>query len=324
VTGRFALAGAIDVHTHFLTPRYREEAIAAGHVRPDGMPTLPEWSDKEALSLMDAVGVSTSILSISSPGVHFGDGARARSLARHVNETAAKVVADHPTRFGFFASLPLPDIDGALSEIAYAFDVLNADGVILETNSAGAYPGDEALLPILRELDGRSACVFIHPTAPHQLARSGPTLRYPRPMMEFMFETTRTVFDLIFTGTLERCPNLKIIVPHAGATIPVLADRAASMIPLLGLVGSLDEKRFFSHLRHLYYDLAGQPLPRLLPALLTIADPDRLLYGSDAPFTPRPFVGRLAAMLRETPLLDDATRKKFESANALRLFPRFA
>ena len=161
MTGPFALPGAIDVHTHFLTPRYREEAIAAGHVRPDGMPALPEWSDNEALSLMDAVGVSASILSISSPGVHFGDDARARSLARHVNETAAKVVSDHPTHFGFFASLPLPDIDGALNEIAYAFDVLNADGVVLETNSAGAYPGDEALFPVLRELDGRSACVFI-------------------------------------------------------------------------------------------------------------------------------------------------------------------
>lgn len=316
--------GAIDVHAHFLTSRYRDEAIAAGHARPDGMPGFPEWSVEAALSLMDEAGIRTSMLSISSPGVHFGDDAKARSLARHVNEAAAKIVSDHPDRFGFFASLPLPDIDGALTEIAYAFDVLKADGVVLETNSDGVYPGDDAQSPVLSELGRRGACVFLHPAAPHELARSGPAIRYPLPMMEFMFETTRAVFDLIFTGTLERCPNLEIIVPHAGATIPVLADRAASMIPLLGLAESLDEKRFFSQLRRLHFDLAGQPVPRLLSTLLSIADPDRLLYGSDSPFTPRPFVGRLAAKLAQTPLLDEATRAKIASANALRLFPRFA
>jgi predicted TIM-barrel fold metal-dependent hydrolase len=324
VTASFPLAEAIDVHAHFLTPRYREEAIAAGHGRPDGMPALPDWSVESALSLMDEAGMRASILSVSSPGVHFGDDAKARALARHVNEAAAKAVSDHPRRFGFFASLPLPDIDGALEEIAYAFDALMADGVVLDTNYAGVYPGDEPLAPILAELDRRSASVLIHPTSPNCSLLSGPGLRYPRPMLEFMFETTRTVFDLILTGALDRYSHLKVIVPHAGATIPVLADRAASMIPLLGLSESFDEARFFAHLRRLHYDLAGQPVPRLLSALLTIADPDRLLYGSDSPFTPRPLVGRLATRLGETPLLNAAAREKVASANALRLFPRLA
>jgi len=319
-----ALAGAIDVHSHFLTPRYRDEAIAAGHARPDGMPALPDWSIETTVAMMDEMGIRSSVLSVSSPGVHFGDDARARALARHVNEEAAKVVAKHSARFGMFASLPLPDVDGALEEVAYAFDTLKADGVVLQTNHNGAYLGDERLDPLLAELDRREACIFIHPTSPICSCCQSPGLRYPRPMMEFMFETARTVFDLILSGALDRHPRLKIIVPHAGATIPVLADRVASMIPMLGVEASLGAPQFFGHLKRFYFDLAGQPVPRLLAALLTIADEDRLLYGTDWPFTPRPLVTRLAEALAATPLLSAAARTKMTRENAFALFPRFA
>jgi len=324
VTNPFPLPDAIDVHSHFLTPRYREEASAAGHSRPDGMPALPAWSAEDALGLMDEVGIRASVLSVSSPGVHFGDRDRARALARHMNETAAQVKADRPDRFGFFACLPLPDVDAALEETVYAFDSLGADGVVAQTNHAGVYLGDDRLAPLLGELDRRGACLFLHPTSPHCACAAGPGLRYPRPMMELLFETTRTVIDLILSGALDRYPNLRIIVPHAGATIPALADRVASMIPLLGLGDTMDAARLFLHLKRLYYDLAGQPTPRMLPALLTLADPEKLLYGSDYPFTPRPFVGRLASLLRAAPQFDESARTRIAHGNALRLFPRFA
>jgi predicted TIM-barrel fold metal-dependent hydrolase len=318
------LPDAIDVHAHFLTPRYRDEATAAGHARPDGMPYLPDWSVDSTLDLMNEAGIRAAVLSVSSPGVHFGDDAKARDLARHMNEAAAAVVAAHADRFGLFACLPLPDVDGALEEVAFALDQLGADGVVVQTNHSGVYLGDERLSSLLSELDRRGACVFLHPTSPNCACGAGPGLRYPRPMMEFMFETTRSVFDFILSGGLDRWPNLRVVVPHGGAAIPVLADRVASMIPMLGLSPGMDAQRLFASLRQLYYDLAGQPVPRLLSALLTVADADRLLYGSDFPFTPRPLVGRLAALLGETPLFDEAMRAKVSRGNALRLFPRFA
>jgi len=324
VSAPHPLPGAIDVHAHFLTPRYRDEATAAGHAQPDGMPALPEWSVESALSLMDEAGIRAAMLSVSSPGVHFGDDGRARDLARHMNEAAAAVVAARPDRFGFFACLPLPDVEGALAEVAFAFDHLGADGVVVETNHAGVYLGDERLSSLLSELDRRGACVFLHPTSANCACGAGPGLRYPRPMMEFMFETARTTFDFILSGAADRWRNLRLIVPHGGATISVLADRVASMIPMLGLAPGLDAPRLFAQLKRFYYDLAGQPVPRLLPALLTIADADRLLYGSDYPFTPRPLVGRLAAQLGQTPLFDEASRVKVAHANALGLFPRLA
>ncbi len=312
----------IDVHAHYLPAGYRRAAAAAGHEHPDGMPGLPNWDTSAALGMMDGLNIRSAMLSISSPGVHFGDDAAARKLAREVNDEGAKAVSDHRGRFGLFASLPLPDIDGALAEIAYAFDTLKADGVAVETNHHGIYMGDRKLDQVFAELNRRRAVVFMHPTSPTCPCCQTLSLGYPRPMIEFMFETTRAVTNLLLTGTLDRFPDIRLIVPHAGATMPVLADRVIGLSPALGLPEPLDPDRFYATLRRLYYDLAGYPLPRLAPALLEIADPGRIFYGSDWPFTPLPIVTRMAKEIDSTKLFDEATRRRVLQDNALDLFPR--
>ena len=312
----------IDVHAHFLPGFYRQAVAAARYDPPDGIPALPGWDVDAALAMMDGLDVRTAMLSISSPGVHFGDDAAARALARAVNEEGAKAVSDHPGRFGLFAALPLPDVDGALAETAYAFDTLGADGVAVETNHLGIYMGDRRLDPLFAELNRRRAVVFMHPTSPSCPCCQTLSLGYPRPMIEFMFETTRAVANLLLSGTLDRFPDIRLIVPHAGAAVPVLADRIVGLAPALNLSESVEPDQVFATLRRLYYDLAGFPLPRLLPALLQIADPGRILYGSDWPFTPLPLVARLTGELDATPLLDGAARRCAMHDNALDLFPR--
>lgn len=314
----------IDVHAHYLPERYRREAIAAGHSRPDGMPRLPDWSVDRALEFMDARGIGTSMLSISSPGVHFGDSAAASALARHVNEVGANAMRDHPGRFGLFASLPLPDLDASLAELSYALDTLHADGVVLETNHHGVYLGDARLDAVFSELDRRDGVVFIHPTSPSCPCCETTSLGYPRPMMEFLFETTRAVTHLLLSGTLDKYPRVRIIVPHAGATLPILIDRVVGLSPALGLDKPVDADRLYASLKGLHYDLAGFPVPRLLGALLQIADPAHLHYGSDWPFTPDPVVDKLAQALTTTELLTPTQRLAMWGGNARRLFPRLS
>jgi len=321
-TGGPALLPRIDVHAHFLPAGYRAAAATAGHEHPDGMPGLPRWDTGAALDMMGKLNIRSAMLSISSPGVHFGDDAAARKLAREVNEEGARAAADHPGRFGLFASLPLPDIDGAIAEATYAFDTLHADGVAVETNHHGIYLGDRRLDPLFAELNRRRAVVFMHPTSPTCPCCQTLSLGYPRPMIEFMFETTRAVTNLLLTGTLDRFPDIRLIVPHAGAAVPVLADRVVGLSPALNLAEPVDPDRAFATLRRLYYDLAGYPLPRLAPALLQVADPGRIFYGSDWPFTPLPIVTRLAGEMDGTPVFDDATRRRVLHDNALDLFPR--
>ncbi len=314
----------IDVHAHFVTDSYVRQATAAGHGRPDGMDRWPAWSAEEHLELMDRHGIETAMLSMSSPGVHFGDAAAARRLAREVNEDAAELAARHPDRFGFFASLPLPDVDGALGEIAHAVDELGADGVVLMTNTHGAYLGDRSLDPVFAELDRRRVVVFLHPTSPAGWERSA--LERPRPMIEYLFDTTRTVTDLLMSGVFERHPDLAVIVPHCGGALPVLADRVDEFRKMfLGSPEAASAPGAVEQLRRLHYDIAGPAFPRQAAALLGLADPDRLLFGSDYCWTPPPVAAaHIAAVDAAAPPLDGLSWRSLTTANARRLFPRLA
>ena len=124
----------IDVHHHIVPPQYKaahqEDEIRGGA----GQPYVLAWTPQVSLEQMDATGVATSILSISTPGAWFGSVQDGRRTARIINEYAAGMVRDHPGRFGFFAAIPLPDTEGSLKEMEYAFDTLHADGVGLMTS----------------------------------------------------------------------------------------------------------------------------------------------------------------------------------------------
>jgi predicted TIM-barrel fold metal-dependent hydrolase len=304
------VSGRIDIHAHFLPDAYRHAAIAAGHAEPDGMPALPPWTAAGHLELMDRLGIATALLSISSPGVHFGDDAAARELARSVNDGGHEVCVAHPGRFGQLASLPVPDVPAAIEEIGYCYEELGVDGVTLLTNVGGTYLGDPTLEPVFDELDRRRARVFLHPTSPACWQET--SFGRPRPMLEFLFDTTRAVVSLVLNGTIARHPNVEVIVPHAGATLPVIADRVAMFSVVLQDVDpSADVVR---DVARLHYDLAGFPVPRQLDALLAITTLEHLHYGSDYPFTPDAVVAMTAEQLDGTGIADGL------ASNTRRLF----
>ncbi|MBK1787543.1 amidohydrolase family protein [Prauserella cavernicola] len=310
------LTGAIDVHAHYVTPSLRTAMEAAGHGRPDGMPSIPDWDPDAALAVMDRTGIAAMLLSVSSPGVHFGDDEAARRLARSVNDEGAALVAQSPHRFGLLASLPLPDPPGALAELRHAFDVLGADGITLLTHYEGRHLGHPCYEPLLAELDERAAVVLLHPTSPRCPEQAG----FPAPMLEFPFETTRAVASLVLSGVPERYPAIRFIVAHAGAALSALADRVTAFSFTIGerpvdVAGALGG---------LYYDVAGFALPRLLPALLSLTTADRLLYGSDYPFTPDGVVHGLASALATTDVLNADEHRALQCRTATRLFPRLS
>ena len=314
--------GAIDLHAHFLPPRYRAAALAHGP-NPDG-PPYPEWDPAAAVAMMDEVGIAAQALSLSSPGVAFLDDPAERArLVRTVNEDGAAAVAAYPARFGLLASLPLPETDAALAELAYAYGELAADGVGLHTHYGPVYLGDAQLEPVMAALNDRAALVTIHPRSPCGWEQV--SFGRSRPMVEFLFDTTRAVGNLSLSGVLARSPAIRWVVPHTGAALPVMADRVARIAPLSSPPpDGQAPPDVLGDLARLYYDLAGVPLPRALPALLNLVPASQVVYGSDYPFTPAPMVAALAESIAGTDALDAATRSGALRDNAAALLPRLA
>lgn len=314
-------AGRIDVHHHILPRLYVEALAKANQLGGGGIP-FPNWDPQSTLAMMDRQGIATAVTSISAPGIHFGDANAAGELARRCNELSAKLVADHPTRFGAFAILPLPDVKGALRELEYALDVLRLDGVVLLTSHHdGRYLGDALFDEVMAELDRRRAVAFVHPVVP----KTSESIRLDVPgfAAEFVFDTTRAAINLIWSGAMERWPNLRIILSHAGGTTPFLAGRIR-LLAALPQVRERAPKGVAHYLGQFYYDTALSAVPTALRSLQELVGPEKILFGSDFPFAPELIARSSIEGLASYPGFDPAARAKIERANALALLPSVA
>jgi 6-methylsalicylate decarboxylase len=310
----------IDVHHHILPDFFWRETNESDN--PVGGIKPPAWSKELMLSFMDEAGIDIAITSISTPGVHVGDDRRARSLARRVNEFAAKLIQEHPNRLGAFACLPLPDVDGALEELRYALDELNLDGALVFSNARGIYLGDERFVPLLDELERRRAVVFVHPNmSPDPTAHK---LGLPDSLIDFTADTTRAVAQMHYLNRFARTPNVNYFFAHAGGTIPYLAGRFRivddmNVIPEAEVRGTAAET-----FRRLHWDTALAWRDPVLEMLRATVGLDQVLFGTDHPYIRRDLALAGANDLRRSAALNDAECKAILGANALRLFPRLA
>lgn len=300
----------IDVHHHIASPGYSAalKSMMRGHAK---------WSPQASLEDMDKSGIATSITSLINPGMlaWSGDVAMSRKIAREANEYAAQLGRDYPGRFGSFASIPFPDIEGSLREIEYALDTLKADGIYLWTSYGGKLLGDPDFFPILEEFNRRKVVVYTHPTTPACCAKIMPYISINA--IEGPVDTTRTMVSLIFQGGAARFPDIRWIFSHSGGVTPFLLSRFQREE-----AGLKDKSRLpnglMHELRKFYYDTAQGNHEGALQALLAIIPPSQVLYGTDFPFRDgAEVIGGLAKHG-----FGAADRRAIDRDNALRLFPR--
>jgi len=313
-------ARRIDIHQHFVSPGFYATLNSKNATSP--IPGLAAWkgySPASAVEALDRVGIATAMLSITAPGVWFGDAQEARKLAREMNEyAAARLVSDYKGRFGLFAVLPLPDVEGSLKEIEYAFDTLKVDGVGLLTSYGNAWLGDPSFAPVLAELNRRKAVVYTHPTDSACCQNLIP--RVANQMLEYPMDTTRTIASLIVSETATKCPDVRFIFSHAGGTLVGVAGRllgAEMTADNLAKPAAPDSR--LHHLRRFYYDTAGSANPVNMQALKTLVGPSQIVFGTDAPF----FDGAPQVQGLQRAGFSADELRGVERDNALNLIPRF-
>ena len=311
----------IDVHHHLL-PRIYIDTVGPGPIvdqAPRRAAAALDWTAQKSLDEMDANSVSFAMLSVSAPGIWFGDNAKATRLARQCNDYTAELVRTNPKRFGMFASLALPDVEGSLAEIRHAGDDLGTDGYCLMSSYASRYPGDAAFAPVFDELNRRHAVVFVHPTASD--ASKGLLPGIPASTMEFVLDTTRAVMSLLYSGTLSRCPNIRFIFSHAGGTVPYIGHRMCRLEAQEEFAKLIPEGAMRALTRQ-YYDTALSANEPALAALEKFVPQTKILYGSDFPFA----VGMMKKTIDGLAAHDftPEARTAVERGNALALFPRLS
>ncbi|KAF5017871.1 hypothetical protein F66182_10166 [Fusarium sp. NRRL 66182] len=336
----------IDTHAHIYPPFYRDEVIAAGHVNgPDGSGAPMNWTIEDNFAFMEEYNVEKQYLCVAGPGTFLrpNNTEAGVNLTRRVNNYLSDLKHQYPDRIGFFASLPLPSIPDALEEIDRAIDDLGADGFVFLSNYFGLYHGDPRLGPVYEKLNQRKALIFIHPAVPcpvnaptdvsgvQRMPYIAPMANaYPVPMFEYIFDTTRTLLDIILTGTAQRHPNLKWIIPHCGSALTGAIDRVLEVSGRVGVSATTDRQFFPNNLanltqlfeRQFWFDIAGFSMANQIHAMVRLLKPNKFVYGSDVPLSPAPPSAFKEDMDETLPtLFSDKEIEGIFRGNALGLLP---
>jgi predicted TIM-barrel fold metal-dependent hydrolase len=306
-----APGGRIDVHSHVAPPAL---LTALGGQRLGA--NLATWTVEKSLADMDGAGLSTAMISIAPAGNPFGDPATSVRLTHESNQYIAKLVADHPGRFGLFAALPLPNVDASLAEVAYAFDTLKADGIALFTNYGDKWLGDPAFNPVFEELNRRRAIVYTHPNTANCCGNLLPGIG--EGIIEWGTDTTRAIARIVFGGAAARYPNVRLIFSHAGGTMPFLIERFVNLAKTPQYASQLPDG-FSAVARRFYYDTAQTSNPAAMSALSKVVPISQIVFGTDFPF-------RNAAEhvngLKNCGVFSAADLQAIDRQNALQLLPR--
>jgi len=289
-----------DTHHHINPPFYVEYVTKYGHEKVYELPQA-KWSEKMMLGWMDDLNLEKAILSISMPGLNYGNNEESRAISRKCNDYMAELIKKHPDRLGAFAAMPLPDVDGAVDELKYALDELKFDGIGLLSNLNYHYLGDKSFEPFYEEANKREAVIYIHPARPKNSIPYG-LLNYT---YYLKMDTAKTIIDFMRSGYHKKYSKIKFILSHGGGVLPAVFP---TVINALKKENPNIEKEFEQWRHQLFADTALIPYAdEMLPTTLRFFGANHVVFGTDLCWVPKKykyFVTKLAEF--------NASRKVFE------------
>ncbi len=320
----------IDFHNHYYPPAYLDALRSDGGITKvstdaQGNPVLATPGDVNIVvpghrdidfrqDVLDRAGVDTQVLSFTAPGTDIHPPDRAVRYAQMVNDAFATILRERPDRFTALATLPMRDPAAAVSEVERAIKTLGLKGIMLFSNVNGVALADERFWPVYEKANDISAVVYIHPTYP--VGVEAMTKYWLMPLVGFTFDTTLAAASLVFSGVVERYPNITWVLAHLGGAIPYLAERLDRGFHAFKECRKNIPKPPTEYLREFYYDTVNFDT-RALRLAIDFAGTDRLLAGSDYPHQ----IGSIRSMLEslDTLAITAEERTQILGGNATRL-----
>ena len=323
----------VDVHNHFYPPEYLDalrsgKSVVRVTVDSSGNPHIHYPGDYNVAvaghrdiayrqSVLEAEGVDTQVITLTTPGTHVESPAYAATLARLVNDAFARIIAERGPRFSALATLPLNDPAASVVELRRAIDELHLPGAMLFSNVNGVALADERFWPLYEAANDYGGVLHIHPTSP--VGVEAMTQYWLMPLVGFLMDTTLAAAHLVFAGVAERFPRIKWVLSHLGGAVPYMAERFDRGFHNFAECRRRIDRAPSEYLRTWYYDTVNFD-PRALRLAIDFAGVDHILAGSDYPHQ----IGSIPSMLSSIRGLDltDAERVAILGGNAARLYSR--
>lgn len=309
----------IDFHNHFYPPEYLE-ALQSGPSNikvafdSDNNPLLHYPGDYNIIvrehrdislraEVLARTGIDKQILTFTTPGTHIESPERSVELARMVNDSFAKIIDEHSDRFAALATLPLNNPDAAVSELERAFSDLGFRGVMVYSNINGTALSDRCFWPLYEKADKLKAVFYIHPSFP--VGVEAMTDYWLMPLIGFTFDTTLAAAKLVFSGVVERFPEIRWVLGHLGGAIPYLQERLDRGYFAFKECRENISKKPSEYLKEFYYDTVNFDVNSLQLAI-DFAGADHLVAGSDYPHQ----IGSLEKMVKSIEKLNISPKDK--------------
>lgn len=307
----------IDLHSHFLPQDYKDALKKHIAGNPDGWPT-PEWDMQSTLNFMEQENIQKTIFELSSPHINFENKEETLRLAQEANNLGADLKKQYTDKVEYLITLPLPYESESIAEVKRNLDNLGPVGISVPTNSRGHYWGNPEFDNLYSELNKDHSIVVLHPNNLANFPQNS-AFEVPVPLYNFLADTTLTILNMMKNGFFDKYPNIKVVVPHAGAFLSIVADRWELFKEKFGKEYPISADAY-QVMKLLYFDTAGATLPRQLPALMSLTDQTHILYGSDTPYTAWTLAKQLTNELENTDLISDDQKTRLFSSNAKDLF----
>lgn len=317
----------LDTHSHYVPPFYRD-LLASRKVTAGGFPT-PNWDVDSHLAFNAEYGIVTSFISVTTPGAKLTADApveEGRTLARQINEYGYNLTKEYPKRFLLFATLTLPDLEGAVAEAIYALDTLGAAGIAIEASAYGELLGTPRYAPLYKVLNDRKAVVFVHPSksvCAEQPEFSADSTDIPPYVADFLLDTSRAALNLVYRNVTTDYPDITFILAHSGGFIPFAAVRATVALGLIPGSPAGAASAYYERLKHFHVDVAISASNDALVSTTAFFNNTRLVFGSDYPYASAGWIRLNTDSLQAYPNLDHNARREIDYGNTYKLLEKF-